>query len=116
MKDSIMILLAIFTSLLGLSLLYWVALNIEVQTIPLEQINEELLGKIVNVQGTVSEIKTYETVTSFTLVENNSQIKIFTSFPLIIEQSTNVQIIGTIQEYQDELEIVVKQPSDIQLI
>ena len=113
MEDRTLLLLAVFTSLIGITILWFASANHEPPIIPLEEVTDELMGKVVTVQGVLESVKVYDKVVVASF--ENSSLKLFgfkSSIPKL-EQNDFVTVTGEIKDYKGELEIVPSKPGDV---
>ncbi len=94
-------------SLMGILLLLFLSNFLEPKLTDIEQINNKLLNKKTQVQGTISDIKTY-TNSSFQVIsikDSTGEIDITTNKILNLTKNQNITVIGTIKEYNQGLQI-----------
>lgn len=94
-------------SLIGVFLLLFLSNFLEPKLTNIENINYKLSNKKVHIQGTISNIKTYEN-SSFqiiTIKDSTGKIDITTNKILNLTKNQSITVIGTITEYNQTLQI-----------
>lgn len=113
MEDRTLLMLAVFTSLAGLGILWFACANYEPPALALDAVSDQLLGKVVTVQGTVENVRNYSSIVSAQF--SNSTLKLFgfQSVVPFIKNGDLLTVTGEIKEYKGELEIVPEKTGDV---
>jgi len=109
MRDSTLFKIALFGSVIGLIILYVGTLAFE--PVQVEIIGEEDIGKLVQITGEIQQIREFESsfliqVSGFTVFSNKA-------ITPDIEVGDFIQIIGQVQEYKGELEVIPRRQGDL---
>lgn len=116
MEDSTLLCIALFTSLAGLGLLWFVAAGFEPEVVALDELSDEYLGRVVTVHGSVGGIKEYDTamVVSF----DESEVVLFGFKHVLghVAVGDNITITGEVEEYNGVLEIVPGSVEDVVVV
>ena len=106
MNEKSLLKLALIISLVGLVLLFVISKNIEINDTTIEKItNEEIEGDVV-IKGIVKEI-TERSGTTFIIITQQSEIEVIVfSNDVNLSKGDNVEIIGSVSEYQNQKEII----------
>lgn len=94
-------------SLFGILLLLFLINTLQPKLTDIENINDKLLNKKVQVQGTISNIKAYKNSNFqvITIKDPTGEIDITTSQILNLTKEQNITVIGVINEYKQNLQI-----------
>jgi len=116
MEDRTLLLLAVFTSVIGITVLWFACAAHEPMIITLSEVTDELMGKVVTVSGVLEEVKVYDSVVIGDF--KNSSLKLFgfkSNVPKI-GVGDFVTVTGEITEYKGELEIVPSKLGDVLIV
>ncbi len=114
--------LALFSSLLGLALVYFAATNLEPLAMGIGQITSDHDGKVVEVSGFVASAYSSQDTLFLEISDGKDKISvvIFSSLSNQLEQAgiaiskdSKITVRGVVQEYKNRLEIVPGKISDI---
>lgn len=94
-------------SLAGILLLLFLANILNPKLTNIGEINDKLLNKKVKVEGTISNIKTYEdkNFQVISIKDSTGEIDITVNRVLNLTSNQNLTVIGTIKEYEQKLQI-----------
>lgn len=98
---------SIAVSIIGLAILFFYAE--EINLVPTGSIDEIMIEEEVSVYGEVSSVSQYDTVT---FIEINNQVTeitkviLFQDKDLTLEEGNIIEVSGTVEEYEGELEII----------
>lgn len=111
MDEQKLIIISLCSSIVGLFLIIFLSENIEPPFYKISDINKNLTGNIITTVGKISLIKETKDIFIFNLEENSSSILAiaFKEENLVLEKEKDVKVKGEIIEYQNELEIQVKE-------
>ncbi|RLF59341.1 MAG: hypothetical protein DRN27_02935 [Thermoplasmata archaeon] len=99
--------LSIISSIGGIILLYTLSLFAQIPIIDIEQIGD-YDGKTVTTNGTVIEYYTTSYGSQLiTIQQNNSTLILFMENPVNIQKGDLVQATGTVQQYQNDWELII---------
>ncbi len=102
---------ALCIALLGIIALYVVAEKIESDTVRIDDITDEFLGKKVTLSGTIQKITVLEKMTLITIAQKGSvsTMLVVVFDPLSdIFQGDVIKVSGTVKEYKGRLEVVAE--------
>jgi len=106
MDDKILLKLAFFISSLGMALLLFFSYTEEVPLFSLGAVHGGMLDQTVRVQGNVFSVRSYGSVTSLVLEDEQSRLNVVFFEDLDVKKGSVVEVIGTVGLYQDTLQIV----------
>ena len=111
MEDSTLLRIALLVSVAGLGLMWYAANVVEPEVVPVGEINEEWLGRVVVTTGVVSGVDYFggSTLVSF----EGSEVTLFAFFNLSAEIGKNITVKGEVKEYRGTLEVVPRQAQDV---
>ena len=128
MAMNILVFASLFTSLIGLILIYIAAINIKPVEIKINQINSDLIGRSVSTEGKIVEKKLHSEGHMFLIISDDDseiQVPIFSSLmndlnkenitELNFEINGTISVIGLIDEYRGQLQILSRKTSDIKI-
>lgn len=128
MKEKKLALICLFTSLLGLILIYIASINLKPTEIEISQINPELIGKTVKTTGVIVYKRSSKDGHLFLTISDNEtkiQVPLFYSFLSSLSERLDLEelkagrkisITGLVDEYMGNLQIVPRKPEDLKLI
>lgn len=116
-----LVLILIFTSLGGLFLIYFAALNIQPEEVKIGEISGELVGRKVSTSGYIKSEKLHEDGHLFLTITDGKrsvQVPIFSSLMQHLDQNdfkekTRIRVTGVVDEYRSQLQIVPRKPQDV---
>ena len=111
MRDSTLFKIGLFGSIIGLLILYIGTLAFEPEQIQIEEIDENYIGKLVQIKGKVTQIREFES--SFLIQVDGISVFSYKKITPEIRKGDLVQVIGQVQEYKGELEIVPRRQGDL---
>lgn len=116
MEDRTLLLLAVFTSVIGITVLWFACAAHEPRVVALEEVTDELMGKVVTLNGTLESIKVYDTVVIASFAGSDVTLFGFKSNIPKLEKNDFVTVTGEIKEYKGELEIVPNKLKDVLIV
>jgi len=116
MEDRTLLLLAVFTSVIGITVLWFACAANEPVVVALEEVTDELMGKVVTLNGTLGSVKVYDTVVVASFVGSEVTLFGFKSNIPKLEKNDFVTVTGEIKEYKGELEIVPNKLEDVLIV
>ncbi|MEM7821790.1 MAG: exodeoxyribonuclease VII large subunit [Candidatus Aenigmatarchaeota archaeon] len=124
-----MILICLFSSVLGLILIYFSAVNIQPSTTKISEIDSRLIGKTVRTTGYIIYRNNHPAGHIFlTIADNQSKIQIplfsgfvnslnENDFPVDnLKKGTKIIVTGLVDEYKGQLQIIPRKPEDIKIL
>lgn len=106
MKETTLLKIAVIISLAGLVLLYIISDEIELSESSIEKINKGDIGEVVKVSGVINSITATDKVT-FLTIEKTGEIKVIVFDKLdYLEEGMYIEVIGEIEEYKGEREVI----------
>lgn len=127
-KKNILIFWFLFTSFLGLILIYIAAINIQPMKIEISQITPELIGRMVLITGKITQKTPISGGHLFLVIsdnESNIQVPIFVSLMNDLKNNNItendfkinkfISVNGLVGEYRGQLQIVPRKVTDINL-
>jgi DNA/RNA endonuclease YhcR with UshA esterase domain len=128
-KQNKLILICLFSSILGLVLIYFSALSIQPSTIKLNEIDSRSIGKTVRTTGYIIYKNNHPAGHIFlTIADNQSKIQVplfagfvnslnENDFPINeLKKGTKILVEGLVDEYKGQLQIIPRKPSDIKIL
>lgn len=98
--------LALFTAILGISVLLFLSNSLEPKLIKISEINDNMLEQYVKVQGNIISLKSYGDMAILSLEDETGKISVVVyNLKENLSLSGKIEIIGKIKEYKGELEI-----------
>lgn len=111
MNETQLLRITLVVALLGIIILFFLAKNIEVSKVRIDEISDEFIGKRVAISGTVQEIRLAKNMTFITIAQKESvnNMLVVAFEPLtFIQQDDSVIVSGQVKEYYGKLEIVAE--------
>lgn len=105
MKSNTLLKIAFIGSLISLIILYFISQYITVDEASIEKITKGSVGEVVRVSGVVKSINALESVT-FLTIEKPEEVKVIVFKNLGVKQGDYVEVIGEIEEYEGEREVI----------
>ena len=106
MKENTLLKIAIICSLIGLVVLYFISAKIEISDYK-PSLPSKNIGDDVKLEGTITKITAKDSVVFIELKqENNVNIVMFTDSNPEIKEGNVVEIIGKVQQYNSQNEII----------
>jgi DNA/RNA endonuclease YhcR with UshA esterase domain len=128
MQKNFLTLICFLTSVVGLILIYIAAINIKPVEIKISQVNSELIGRSVSIQGIITQKNLHSEGHVFLMIsddESDIQVPIFSSLmnDLKKENITEsdfkineaISVTGLVDEYRGQLQILPRKTSDIKI-
>jgi len=112
LSERVIIKYSLVAAALGLVGLYITTLLIEPQYVPLQGIDDSLVGKVISTEGHVKSSYISNTSTMFTTIEENgSSIEVvsFNTNNLSFESGDMIKISGEVSKYKGKLEIAARE-------
>lgn len=109
MDDRQLFRFALCIALLGIIALYVVAEGIEIDTVNIDDITDEFLGKTVTISGTIQKITVLEKMTLITVAQQESlgTMLVVVFDPVSdLSQGDFITVSGAVKEYKGQLEVV----------
>jgi len=99
--------IALICSLLGLIILYIVAENISIDEKTIDKINKDDFGSDVKIKGAVNKIIDLENVMIVEITQpTNMPVVLFKEEDINLSEGDYIEVIGEIDEYNGELEVI----------
>lgn len=117
--------LALFSSLLGLTLVYFAATNLEPSAMGIGQITSDHAGRVVEISGFVTSAYSSQGTLFLEISDGKDKISVvvFSSLSnqldqagIAISKDSRIIVRGVVQEYRNRLEIVPGKISDITML
>ncbi len=109
MKEKDLLKVALICSLVGVTVLYLLSENIEIKEKDIEKITLDDIDKNVKVEGIVKDLFENDKVMIMG-IEQPQEIKVVLfknkNESILINKGNNLEIIGKVEEYEGELEII----------
>ncbi|HLD18440.1 MAG TPA: OB-fold nucleic acid binding domain-containing protein [Candidatus Nanoarchaeia archaeon] len=108
MKENTLLKIALICSLIGLILLYFISIKIEVKDYKPNLVNENI-GDDVKFEGIVTKISGKGSVVFVEVSQQNHiAVVLFTDDDINLKNGDNVEVIGEVQEYNGKNEIIAQ--------
>jgi DNA/RNA endonuclease YhcR with UshA esterase domain len=127
-RTSLILIVCFLCSLLGIFLIYIAALNTKPTKMKLDDINFELVGRVISTEGKIVSKNLHPAGHLFlTIEENNARIQVPIFASLIsklneagvsikdFEIGKKLQVTGLVSEYKEQLQIVPRKVEDIKI-
>ncbi len=105
MKETTLLKIALVCSLGGLILLYLISGEIDISESSVEKINKGEIGEVVKVSGVISSATNIGNIT-FLTIRKPEEVKVILFEGLDLEEGQYVEIIGEVDEYKGEREVI----------
>ncbi len=125
-KISFFQIVCVASSILGLLLLYFSALNAKPREVSLNELDESLVGRSVTVRGFINRIKFHPDGHIFLTISYNKtkvQVPLFSSFLSSakidvgkIKVGRVVVVSGTVDLYKNQLQIIPRKAEDVKIL
>lgn len=127
--DDKLLKIALITSLIGLIGLIIFTPSIEVKKVEIQDINRGMIDEEVNIEGVVSDVKSSASKSSYFLTVNDGtgqmSLIIFESQLAQLEDNgidiesykgKKVNVVGTVTQYNSQLELILSSGDDIKMV
>lgn len=109
MKEKTLLRIALISGIIGIVILFIISDNIEINEKNIDKINKANVEEDVKLTGTISKITQLEKVAFIELEQPATMtIILFKDKNLSLYKGDNVEIIGEIDEYGGELEVIAQ--------
>jgi len=105
-KEKTLLRIALIASIIGVCVLFFVSDNIEISEKTIDNLDTIDMGEIVKVKGIVTKVRGTNETTFLELTQPES-VKLIVFDNITILEGDFVEIIGKIDEYEGEKEIIV---------
>ncbi len=112
MNDKLLIKIAILCSVIGILGLFFISENLQLDIIQIENIDESFIGKNVNINAKINKITYSSGLTILDIEDETGNIKAIAYDTLQVDKDNRINIQGKIQEYENELEVIIEKLSD----
>lgn len=110
MDDDTLLKIALSCSLIGITVLFFISENIEIESEALNDINVNMIGENVVIKGRITKARDYEKVLILTVEDAKTKktmpVIVFKDGKTKINENTDVEIIGEIREYNGKMELI----------
>ena len=109
MNDSVLLKIAISFSIIGLIILFFISDKIEIDEITIDKLDEMEIGKTVKIKGYVESVTNLEKVAFLRIAQEKTEtvsIVLFKEENISLESGDYVEIIGEVEDYEGEKEII----------
>ena len=111
MEENKLFKIAIVTSLVGLFVMIFISENIEVLMVKIGNINEEMLGEKVNINGVVNSKRDLPGIVILNVSDDTGSIKVVAykkNKKILVKKNDNVDVEGLVRDYEGELEVMAE--------
>jgi DNA/RNA endonuclease YhcR with UshA esterase domain len=128
-RQNKLILICLFSSVIGLALIYVAAINIQPSTIKIGEIDSRLIGKTVRTTGYIIYKNNHPAGHVFLTIADGQakiQVPLFAGFVNSLNENdvfvddlrkgTKIMVTGLVDEYKGQLQIVPRKPNDIKIL
>ena len=105
MKEKTLLKIAIISALAGIFILYLISDNIEISESSIGNIENEDIGSDVKVKGVVKDVFNGESISIITITQPYD-MKVILFENVSISEGDYIEVIGEIDEYNGELEVI----------
>ena len=110
MQERTLLRIALFCSVIGITSLYIISENIEIEEISINKIDFENIGEEIKIRGKINKISNFEKIFLLEIEDERTKNKIsavvFKDGKLSIKKDDYVEITGEIKEYKGNLELI----------
>lgn len=114
------------SSLLGLILIYYVAISTQPKVVSISEITLDLVGRPVTVNGTITKVRFHQDGHAFLTISDGKgqiQVPLFASFLLAsgldvskLKVGNNILVSGTVDLYNNQMQIVPRKVTDVKFL
>ncbi len=106
-EEKVIIKVALIGAIIGLTALFILSENIELETESISTIKNEPIGTMVKVHGIIKDLRDTPSVAIIILEENNEKVKVvvFKEDRLELREKMKIEVEGRVKEYEGETEI-----------
>lgn len=128
-KQNKLLLICLFSSVIGLVLIYLAAINIQPSTIKINEIDSRLIGKTVRTTGYIIYKNNHPAGHVFLTIGDGQakiQVPLFAGFVNSLNENdvsvddfrkgVRISITGLVDEYKGQLQILPRKPNDIKIL
>ena len=105
MKENTLLRLALIASLLGLATLFFISGSLNMEQTPISIIDDGMKGTQVKIIGSVESVQ-QAGESQILVISQPSSITVFVSTSTTLEKGDMVEIIGRVDEYRENKEII----------
>lgn len=110
MRESNLKIISLTTGLIGILMLLLIAESTEIPTRQIKDINENLLNKEIQLKANITKLKYTPKILITTIQDSTANITMIAyTNQTFIKKGQQIEIIGEIKKYKQQLEIVAKQ-------
>ena len=117
------VLMSLSASVVGLVLIYFAAANVEIETIEIGDVTQELVGRTVSTEGHIKSEKMHEDGHLFLTITDGKrslQVPIFSGVMQHLDAgdfkpNTKIKVTGVVDDYRNQIQVVPRKPEDIVL-
>jgi len=110
MDDSTLLKLALSFSVIGIIALYFFSEVIELEELPIENIDMNMIGDEIKIKGIVSNVRDFEKILIIDIKDmktnNIIPVLLFKDGNIEIKSNSEVSVIGEVQEYNGKVELI----------
>ena len=109
-QEKILLKISLMVSIIGLFILYIISSKISLDFIKIGEIDDELIDKEVKVKGLIKSYQNSPSVMKLKVEDSSGSIYVtaFKDENIKFKTKMNIEVIGTVQKYKSELEIIAK--------
>jgi DNA/RNA endonuclease YhcR with UshA esterase domain len=128
-KQKKLLLICLFSSVMGLVLIYLAAVNIQPSTIKISEIDSRFIGKTVRTTGYIIYKNNHPAGHVFLTIADGQakiQVPLFAGFVNSLNENdvsvddfrkgTKIMVTGLVDEYKGQLQILPRKPNDIKIL
>jgi len=129
MESKILVSICLFSSILGLTLIYIAAVNIQPLETEIGEIDYQLMGRTVKTTGYISYKRTHPEGHIFLTISDNGatiQVPLFAGFVNALNgngltendlrKGAQISITGLVDEYKGQLQVTPRKPDDVKIL
>lgn len=118
------VLACLSTSVVGLVMIYLFASWTEAESVDLSDVNQELIGRTIMVEGFIKQKSVHDEGHIFLTISDGSksiQSPIFSDLAKevdanILEVGTKLKVTGVVDDYRNQMQVIPRKPGDIVLL
>jgi|TARA_B100001971_G_C18144887_1_gene512499 DNA/RNA endonuclease YhcR with UshA esterase domain len=107
MKEKLLLKLALMCSVIGIFVLFLISENVVIEETTLDKIDGVDFGEDVKIMGVVEKVVNAENVIIIDITQPETvSVVLFKEENITIEEGSTIEVIGELDEYNGELEII----------
>lgn len=118
------VLACLSTSIVGLVMIYFFAAGTEAESVNLADVNQELIGRTIAVEGFIKQKSVHDDGHIFLTISDGSksiQSPIFSNLAKdvdadVLKVGAKLKVTGVVDDYRNQMQVIPRKPGDIVLV